>query len=252
MTEAEWRSSTTPYLLQQRLRRRDDPRKWRLLGVAVCRRVLQLLPEDPCFGEALAVAEGHADGKTTRKDLSAAHKQAASAAEALWRDHSHGGHVGISYGGRVKLLAANAVWIATHPSRRRAALVPLGDVMMAVAYGTVSPTLPWEAQEIPDRPLYEAAVAAEHLAQAALVRDVFRYHARPPPGVNPAWPSWNGGVIPNLARTIYEERAFDQMPILADALEEAGCPNPDILAHCRQPSEHVRGCWLLDLLLGKT
>jgi hypothetical protein len=65
------------------------------------------------------------------------------------------------------------------------------------------------------------------------------------------WLSWNNATIPKLAQSIYEERAFDRLPILADALEEAGCTNPDILQHCRQPREHVRGCWPVDLLLGR-
>jgi hypothetical protein len=54
-----------------------------------------------------------------------------------------------------------------------------------------------------------------------------------------------------LARGIYDERAFDRMPILADALQDAGCTNEDVLAHCREPGEHVRGCWVVDLVLGK-
>ena len=54
-----------------------------------------------------------------------------------------------------------------------------------------------------------------------------------------------------LTRTIFEDRAFDIMPVLGDALEEAGCHNADILGHCRQPGQHVRGCWAVDLLLGK-
>jgi hypothetical protein len=54
-----------------------------------------------------------------------------------------------------------------------------------------------------------------------------------------------------LARGIYEDRAFDRMPILADALQDAGCDNEDILDHCRGPEPHVRGCWVVDLLLGK-
>jgi len=58
-------------------------------------------------------------------------------------------------------------------------------------------------------------------------------------------------MVVKLAESIYDERAFDRMPILADALEEAGCANADILAHCRQPGEHVRGCWAVDLILGK-
>jgi hypothetical protein len=54
-----------------------------------------------------------------------------------------------------------------------------------------------------------------------------------------------------LARSIYDEHRFVEMPILADALEEAGCTDPDILSHCRGPGPHVRGCWPVDLILGK-
>jgi hypothetical protein len=66
-----------------------------------------------------------------------------------------------------------------------------------------------------------------------------------------AWLAWEGGTVAKMARAIYEERTFDRLPILADALEEAGCENEEILNHCRRPSEHLRGCWALDLILGK-
>jgi hypothetical protein len=69
--------------------------------------------------------------------------------------------------------------------------------------------------------------------------------------LHPSWLRWDDGTIPKLAQAIYDERAFDHLPVLADALEEAGCANADILAHCRGPGEHVRGCWVVDLLLGK-
>jgi hypothetical protein len=65
------------------------------------------------------------------------------------------------------------------------------------------------------------------------------------------WRTHNGGTAIKLAKAIYEERTFDRLPILADALEDAGCDNTDILAHCRSGGEHVRGCWVVDLLLGK-
>ena len=58
-------------------------------------------------------------------------------------------------------------------------------------------------------------------------------------------------TVRGLAEGIYAERAFDRMPILADALEDAGCDNADILAHCRGDGPHVRGCWVVDLVLGK-
>jgi hypothetical protein len=62
---------------------------------------------------------------------------------------------------------------------------------------------------------------------------------------------WLTSTVVGLARSIYDERGFDRMPALADALEQAGCDSEEILSHCRQPGVHVRGCWVLDLILGK-
>jgi len=70
--------------------------------------------------------------------------------------------------------------------------------------------------------------------------------------IEPSWLTWNDGIVLKLAQAIYGDRAFDRMPVLADALEEAGCDNADILAHCRERGDHVRGCWVVDLLLGKS
>jgi hypothetical protein len=64
-------------------------------------------------------------------------------------------------------------------------------------------------------------------------------------------PSWLTSTVVALAEGIHQERAFDRLPILADALQDAGCDNDDILNHCRQPGEHVRGCWVVDLLTGR-
>src|SRR5262249_22298428 len=64
-------------------------------------------------------------------------------------------------------------------------------------------------------------------------------------------PSWQTGTAAGLAEAIYAEAAFDRLPILGDALEDAGCANEEILNHCRQPGVHVRGCWVVDLVLGK-
>jgi hypothetical protein len=63
--------------------------------------------------------------------------------------------------------------------------------------------------------------------------------------------SWRSETVVALASAIYAERAFDRMPILADALEEAGCDHADVLSHCRGPGPHVRGCWAVDGVLGK-
>jgi hypothetical protein len=64
-------------------------------------------------------------------------------------------------------------------------------------------------------------------------------------------PSWLTPTVKALAEQIYNDRAFDRMPILADALEEAGCTICEVLEHCRNGGEHVRGCWCIDKILGK-
>jgi hypothetical protein len=88
-------------------------------------------------------------------------------------------------------------------------------------------------------------------AIANILRDLFGNPFRPAPSLAPAVLTWDGGTIPKLAAAVYDERAFDRLPVLADALEDAGCTDADILGHCRGGGEHVRGCWAVDLVLGK-
>lgn len=99
----------------------------------------------------------------------------------------------------------------------------------------------------------EKAVTArrgEQQKQSTFLRDIFGNPFRLVT-IEPAWLTWHDATIPKIAQTICAEHRFADMPLLADALEEAGCIDADILNHCRQPSEHVRGCWVVDLLLGK-
>jgi hypothetical protein len=88
-------------------------------------------------------------------------------------------------------------------------------------------------------------------ARAALIRDLWGNPFRPL-SVASAWLKWNDGVVPCLARSVYEEGAFERLPVLADALEDAGCRHEPLLGHLRGPGPHVRGCWAVDLLLGKS
>jgi hypothetical protein len=106
--------------------------------------------------------------------------------------------------------------------------------------------------------IHAAAAGAEALAQwrayqqfhADLVREVFGDPFRTL-RARPEWPTWNDKTVWRLAQEIYEEPAFDRMPILADALEEAGCAEAAILVHCRSGATHVLGCWVVDLILGR-
>ena len=99
---------------------------------------------------------------------------------------------------------------------------------------------------IDERP--RRASQRERRAQTDSLRCIFGNPFRPVT-LDPAWLT---ATVKQLAEAIYEERAFDRMPILGDALEESGCSNGDILSHCRQPGQHCRGCWVVDLLLGKS
>jgi hypothetical protein len=97
----------------------------------------------------------------------------------------------------------------------------------------------------------ESPINAARRVQADMIRCVFGnpFH---PPAAPASWLAWNDGAIRKMAQPIYDARAFDRLPLLADALEDAGCTDADILSHCRNDSEHVRGCWVVDLLLGKS
>jgi hypothetical protein len=72
---------------------------------------------------------------------------------------------------------------------------------------------------------------------------------RPFPAVEP---DWRTSTVVALAAGIDADRAFDRLPVLADALEDAGCTHPDVLGHLRDPGPHARGCWVVDLILGKS
>jgi len=82
----------------------------------------------------------------------------------------------------------------------------------------------------------------------ATLYDVFGNPFRPVT-VAAEWLAWRDGLVVEMARSIYDERRFVDGPILADALEEAGCAEPALLGHLRSPGRHVRGCWAIDLLL---
>ena len=104
-----------------------------------------------------------------------------------------------------------------------------------------------------------AASDMEGAAQCELLRDIFDNPFRPPPAIDSAWRTWNIGLILKLAESAYRDRIMPQVTfdpeklgVLADALEKAGCADPRILEHLREAGPHVRGCWVVDLLLGKS
>jgi hypothetical protein len=167
---------------------------------------------------AVRVAEQYADGLSSNNELAAAHDRAESAHQEAFRTK---GKVG-----------STAEWAAVYTT----------DPLPFHAARTVQ----WMAVHA----RFHDSGTLESTSQADLLRDIFGNPFRPA-SLDPAWLTWRDGTVPGLAQSIYEERAFERLPILADALEDAGCAGPDLLSHCRQPGIHVRGCWVVDLLLGK-
>jgi hypothetical protein len=200
------------------LRGKGSDRKLRLFACACCRRVWHLLT-DQRSRRAVEVAEQFADGLTSGEELGSVCESAEQVGADLFADG--GAEEGFHS------AAQAAEWVAlANRDRKKAARA---------------------AQKVA-----RVTMRITRLPQIDLLRDVFGPLPFHPLLIDSTWLSWNDGIIPKLAQAIYDDRAFDRLPILADALEEAGCTNADILNHCRQPSEHVRGCWVVDLLLGKS
>src|SRR5262249_9028954 len=107
----------------------------------------------------------------------------------------------------------------------------------------------WASSTVEDAERQSVA-RAEAASQADLLRDIIGNPFRPS-AVDLAWVRWNDRCVERIARRIYDERNFAELPILADALLDAGCDDEDILAHCRGAGPHVPGCWVVDLLAGK-
>jgi hypothetical protein len=142
--------------------------------------------------------------------------------------------------GQASLAELQEARIAAHFATR----ADQGDAVRAAYYAVVD-----GAAFAMGHASFRARTADWEVRQGSWLRDLLGGRERPPD--LDSCRAWNGGCVVKLARAVYEERRFEDLPVLADALEEAGCADTEILAHCRQPAEHVRGCWVLDLLLGR-
>ncbi len=229
MNEAEWLAADDPDAMLRSLRDRGraNDRKLRLFICAGCRQ--PWAATEHADRAALDVAERFADGRADEQHLAEARRGLRS---------GHARHGWGSYD--VERAVSLAVAISPDLAAEAAA-----DSLRVVAY--------WSGRAGYDRASIEsryAAREAERTRQTAAVRCIFGNPFRRA-AISAAWLVWNDGTVRRLAEAIYAERAFERLPILADALEEAGCDDAEILGHCRGPAPHTRGCWVVDLLLDR-
>ena len=188
------------------------------------------MSEKACL--SLGLAEQYADGLVSDEVRSAARREAQRAAQTR-------GTSRLPTAPKPEGRAASSVYHALARQAGEAAWNAPNLVIEAVI---------WQAGGY-TACLYAVVRSREEEAQFHLVREIFGNPFRPV-GFDPAWLTSD---VTLLAQGIYEDRAFDRMPILADALQDAGCEDEQILAHCRDAAlTHVRGCWVVDLIWGKS
>jgi hypothetical protein len=221
MTEAEWLAGADPQRMLELLEFTASSRKVRLFTAACYRRLWHLLTDER-LEEAVRTAELFADALCDEEALKFADQDVLK--------------VPIGQIDWLRACVNGIRWAITlHPSYPETALESAAFARSA-ALGHSRSSRQIKLDE-----------DAERKAQGFILLDIF---GNPFRSVS-VDPSWLTSTVVALARGTYDERAFDRLPILADALQDAGCENADILTHLRGDGPHVRGCWALDLILGK-
>jgi hypothetical protein len=236
MTEQDWLTSTDPVLLMCGLRGQVSQRKCDLFDLACAEGLSEAWPDPFCrdyFRFISRVVEGYDPPDDEADRMNDAISELARSA---W-DHA------------LSLFAERArLDQSVHDAVRSYVAVALLDaVQHSMEWWfwlnnerlVAVPTTPQEAEETMSLSVYRDNLPLLR----CIVGNPFRPVA--------CDPSWRTSAVVGLAEAIYAERAFDRLSILADALEDAGCTHPDVLTHCRGDGPHARGCWVVDLILGK-
>jgi hypothetical protein len=265
MTEPEWFACDDPKALLKFLNGRASTRKLCLFAVACCERLDEWLT-DARSRSAVAALRRFADGRADKQELGREARDAGQATESArgaaciavvgsealsrWRPIASSGPtlfpglelvVGLEQAQEVEravwrdgaVLAASAVECALH-----CAFAPRKDTLAPTCFCAAATAA--------------AAVVLgnnERLLQCQLLRDVFGSPFRQVT-VSRSLLAWNDWAPLNIAEAIYNDRDFTSLPVLADALQEAGCSDEALLLHCRAGGAHTRGCWAVDAVLG--
>jgi hypothetical protein len=227
MTEAEWLACDDPRPMLDYLRSigRASDRRLRLFAVACCRHVC-LRAHDGRLLSAVDAAERTAGSTPSRREMAAVRRSARAVADEPTQIDDV-----VDIGSAIRAIERLAS--------------PGPDVLLIARYAAYA-MLRTPPHAMPRSPAGPASVAAEEFRrQAGFVRDIFGPPHRPM-SFDRGWLSPN---VVSLATAIDAERGYDAMPVLGDALEEAACDDAEVLDHCRSASGHVRGCYVLDLIL---
>jgi hypothetical protein len=229
MTEAEWLAGTDPQKMLTVLKGKARPRQLRLFASA-CYRHIERLLQHKDSRRVVDLIELYAEGAATPEQV----REAAEEVNEEWSDSwdwSPDGWVEALEGARGAAVEAAAAQYLADEQVQQGADYPIREKV------------------------WRNADAEEKRSQAAILREVFGNPFRPV-AINPTCLT---PQVVGLAQAAYEEREVPtgtlhpaRLTVLADALEEAGCDQADLLAHLRGPGPHVRGCWAVDLLLGKS
>jgi hypothetical protein len=229
VTEAEWLTCADSRLVWAEVYRRVSDRKVRLLICACCRRVWDLLVDNRSR-EAVEVTERYSDGSASRDDLTAVRRMANTAYQRARTRHGTAAF---------RLACASHLALQATSVGRRVRFDPREDEFLRGAR---------ERQE-----------KTERKARCDLIRDILGNPYHPSPPLPPPALAWKDRTVPRLAQAVYDERRMPEgtldtgrLAILADALLDAGCEDEELLSHLRRPGPHVRGCWAVDLILGKS
>jgi hypothetical protein len=229
MTEDEWLAPETSFddLLREEEGLVSDRQK--RLFVCACVRQAWGLLEEPCQA-LIDIAERFADRQAGRSEL-----------ERAWSQGWVVVHLALgNLANRAAVLAASTRPLLSRDEIRNACNLACQGMVDEAAWAYLRGLLAVEE--------YRDLEPAVRDAQEALFRDIVGNPFRQV-RVKPAWLTWNDALVVRLAGEIYDERRWAEMPILGDALEDAGCVSADILEHCHGPGPHTRGCWVVDAIL---
>ena len=237
MTEEEWWACADPTQMLEFLREKTSDRKLRLFAVASCISLWKLLPTKLCLN-AITIAESVVDGLAKKTEL--------KSLRAVFKEKTR--HSSRSAG------AYHAVFTVARMLQPRA-WNAAGMAMERAIYALTINTASGQANPLARATAREGVRKQEFVKYSGLLRCIF---GNPFRAISIGRADLTSTVT-NLAAAAYEERALPsgdldiaRLAILADAVEEAGCDNQEILGHLRGPGPHVRGCWALDLCLGRS